>query len=341
MKQEPAVTVVILNWNGIHWLEKFLPSVVATTYAQVEFLLIDNASTDESVDFVKSQYPVFRIVELEENYGFAEGNNRALPHVHTPYFVLLNSDVAVDPDWLQPLVQLMEAHPQAASVQPKIRAYGQKDHFEYAGAAGGFVDGLGYPYCRGRIFDYLEKDEGQYDTARKVFWATGACCLIRKSVVDEIGMFEPDFFAHMEEIDFCWRAQNYGYEIWCEPAAVVYHVGGGALAQGNPRKTYLNVRNSLSCMMRNLPQGQVFGKMLFRLLLDGVWAIRALLSWDWGTIGAIAKGHWHFFGQTAKWRRFRHQTYPNKIGFPQPGPPVFSMVWQYFIKGKKKFSDLS
>lgn len=339
MQQSP-VTVVILNWNGKHWLEQFLPSVLATNYANMEVLVVDNASTDDSVDFLKSAYPVVRVLELDQNYGFAEGNNRAIPAVHTPYFVLLNSDVEVDPDWLAPLVERMESNDKIAALQPKIRAFHQKDHFEYAGASGGFIDYLGYPFCRGRLFDHLEKDEAQYDEARPVFWATGACCMIRKSVVAEIGMFEADFFAHMEEIDFCWRAQNKGYEIWCEPAGVVYHVGGGMLPQGNPRKTYLNARNSLACMYRNLPRGTVFARVFARLVLDGVWGAKALTEGDFGTIGAIFKAHWHFFGDLAKWRRYRRRIYPDGPATPTLGWLDKSVVWQFFIRKKKRFSDL-
>lgn len=336
-----AVTVVILNWNGKHWLEKFLPSVLATNYDAMEVLVVDNASTDDSVDFLKSQYPVVRILELDQNYGFAEGNNRALPAVYTPLFVLLNSDVEVDPDWLAPLVERMESNSKIAALQPKIRAYDQKDHFEYAGASGGFIDYLGYPFCRGRIFDHLEKDDGQYETAMPVFWATGACCMIRKTVVDKIGMFEADFFAHMEEIDFCWRAQNMGYEIWVEPKAVVYHVGGGMLPQGNPRKTYLNARNSLACMYRNLPQSKVFSRVFIRLLLDGVWGAKALTSLDFGTIGAIFKAHWHFFFELSKWRKYRRTTYADvKPGTPTQGWLNQSIVWQFFIRRTKRFSSL-
>lgn len=340
-QSQTPVTVVILNWNGKHWLEKFLPSVMATSYPHCEILVVDNASSDESIAFLQSQYPSIQVVALDQNYGFAEGNNQALPHINTPYFVLLNSDVEVAPDWLQALVSRMDSDPLIASVQPKIRSYEHKDHFEYAGAAGGYIDSLGYPYCRGRVFDHLEADTGQYDQAGPIFWATGACCLIRKSVVEEIGLFEPEFFAHMEEIDFCWRAQNFGYKIFYEPGSTVYHVGGGSLPQGNPRKTYLNARNSLSCMMRNLPTAQLLPKIFLRMVLDGVWGVRALLQRDFGTIGAILKAHLHFYQQMGKWLRYRNKMYAGRrLQFPLPGASTYSIVWQYFILRKKRFVEL-
>ena len=335
----PPVTVVILNWNGKHWLEQFLPSVMASTYSAMQVMVVDNASTDDSVFFVQEHYPQIELVVLDENYGFAEGNNQALPHIKTPYFVLLNSDVEVEPDWLEPLVVRMETDPQIASIQPRVRSWHQKDSFEYAGAAGGLLDRFCYPFCRGRLFDDLEIDRNQYTEAIDIFWATGACCLIRKSVVEEIGLFEPEYFAHMEEIDFCWRALNHGFRIICEPKSVVYHVGGGALAQGSPRKTYLNVRNSLATMLRNLPSAQIFPKILVRLSLDGVWGLRSILRWDWKTVGAILKAHFHFYGKLPYWLKTRREIYRDKKvipRLPQNGYYPKSVVWAYFAKGQKK-----
>ncbi|MEL6676646.1 MAG: glycosyltransferase family 2 protein [Bacteroidota bacterium] len=335
------VTVVILNWNGRHWLEKFLPSVTASTYSHLHILVVDNASTDDSVDFVRKKYPQIQVEVMEENHGFAEGNNRALAFIDTPYFILLNSDVEVTPQWLEPLIARMEAQPEIAALQPKIRAHFDKTSFEYAGASGGWMDRFAYPFCRGRIFDTLEKDHGQYESPEEIFWATGACCCIRTEVVQKIGLFQPEFFAHMEEIDFCWRAKNFGYQIWVEPTSVVYHVGGGALPKENPRKTFLNVRNSLACMYLNLPAGQRFPKVFFRLILDGVWGIKALLSWDWGTIKAILKAHFAFYGQLGTWNRRRKETYAEqKPSRPQAGYFPKSIVWQYFVRGKKRFSEL-
>jgi hypothetical protein len=336
-----SVTVVILNWNGRDWLAQFLPALWQTAYPHMEVLLVDNASTDDSVAWAQATYPQLRVLTLAENYGFAEGNNRALPHIETPYFVLLNSDVEVSPGWLEPLVSWMEDHPQAAAIQPKIRAYHQRDHFEYAGAAGGYLDQWGYPFCRGRLFDTLEADQGQYDQPLRVFWATGACLLLRKSVVDAIGLFDGAFFAHMEEIDFCWRAQNHGYEVWCQPASVVYHVGGGTLPQGNPRKTFLNVRNSLAMLHKNLPAGRIGPQVLARLLLDGIWGIKLLLSRDWGSLKAIRQAHWAYLGQLRHWRAARQALYPVAPSqWPAHGLWRGSVVWAYFAQGKRRWADL-
>lgn len=338
----PGVTIVILNWNGRKFLEQFLPSVVATRYENFEVLLVDNGSTDDSVAFVNAQYPELRLLELDQNYGFTEGNNKALPHVETPYYVLLNSDVEVEPDWLGPLVEVMEADPKVASVQPKLLAFHQKDHFEYAGAAGGYLDRLAYPFSQGRLFDVCEKDTAQYEQGKEIMWATGACCLIRKSVTDEIGLFEGRYFAHMEEIDFCWRAQNYGYKIWYTPKSKVYHVGGGTLKRENPFKTFLNVRNSLATLIKNFPSGQVWYKLLIRMSLDGIWGIRSLLRGEYRTTWAIIRGHWAIWGSLGYWIKRRKEIYRQlgKVPAPRAGYYKGSIVWQYFGRGKRKFSDL-
>ena len=307
----------------------------------VEVLVADNGSTDDSVSFLQTAYPQVRVVKHGHNWGFTEGNNRTLPHIKTPYVVLLNSDVEVTPGWLEPLQSLMDADPKIAAVQPKIRAYNDKEHFEYAGASGGYIDYLGYPFCRGRVFDVLEKDEGQYDDAREVFWATGACCMLRMSVLEEIGLFEPSFFAHMEEIDFCWRAHNFGYKVMVEPASTVYHVGGGTLPQGNPRKTFFNARNGLALLYKNLPKGTVLPTILKRLLLDGVWGIRSMLTGDLKTPIAIIKAHFAFYGDIGKWRKQRRERY-GAAGPPRPKVGWYgrSIVWLHFGKGKKLFSEL-
>ncbi len=335
------VTIVILNWNGKHWLEKFLPFVVKTTYRPLEILVVDNGSTDDSVPFLKEEFPQIRLLEFEQNYGFTDGHNLALKHIDSPYIALLNSDVEVTPNWLEPLVMMMEQDMSIASVQPKIIAYHDRISFEYAGAAGGFLDHHYYPFCRGRIFDEVEKDKGQYDDPREVFWATGACSLLRQSVIEHIGLFESSFFAHMEEIDFCWRAKNFGYKIMVQPQSTVYHVGGGALPKGNPQKTYLNVRNSLGMMYKNLPSKELFPKIFSRLLLDGVWGIRSFLTWDFATIGAIIRAHFDFYARIPFWQKRRNEIYQHRS--QQKHSSGFyskSIVWQHFIKGKKKWKDL-
>jgi hypothetical protein len=336
----PGVTLVVLNWNGRHWLEQFLPSLLRTDYPAFEVLLADNASTDDSREWLRAQHPQVRLLALDRNYGFAEGNNRALAEVHTPYYALVNSDVEVDPGWLRPLVELMEAQPDAASVQPKIRAFHARGDFEYAGAAGGWLDRWGYAFCRGRVFDSLESDLGQYDRAAPVFWATGACCLIRKSASDAIGLFDPAFFAHMEEIDFCWRAWNRGYSVWCEPKGLVWHVGGGTLPQGNPRKSFLNARNNLILLIKNLPAGQLWGSLLFRMLLDGVWGLRSLLSGDAKTLGAVLRAHGELYRSLGYWLGQRRALLARASGGRPQGWYGGSIVWDYFIRRKKTFAQI-
>ncbi|TAE51433.1 MAG: glycosyltransferase family 2 protein [Bacteroidetes bacterium] len=336
----PSVTVVLLNWNGRSWLEQFLPFLAASTYPAMRVLVVDNASSDDSVSWLKAHYPEVSCLVLDQNYGFAEGNNRAIPYVDTPYFVLLNSDVEVSPGWLEPLVAAAESHPDAASVQPKIRAWRQRDTFEYAGAAGGYLDSLGYPFCRGRIFDQLEKDEGQYETQTEIAWATGACCLIRTEVVKKIGLFDADFFAHMEEIDFCWRAQNQGYKILCEPQSVVWHVGGGTLPQGNPRKTFLNVRNSLVCLLKNLSLPRLLPVLIARLLLDGVWGLRSAAQRDWKSLGAILRAHGDFYRKLPLWIAKRKAARQGAEKGRGAGHYRGSIVWAHFVRGRKKWSEL-
>lgn len=341
---DAAVTVVILNWNGRNWLEQFLPGVVATVAPPHRILLVDNASTDDSLAWVRAYCPGVQLLPLDQNYGFTEGNNRALPHVETPYFLLLNSDVEVTPGWLEPLVAEAEADPQVASVQPRIRAHARKTHFEYAGAAGGWIDALGYPFCRGRLFDTAEEDHDQYPDAADIFWATGACCLVRTSVARSIGLFETAFFAHMEEIDFCWRAQLRGYRIRVVPASVVYHVGGGTLHKVNPFKTFLNVRNSLSMMYLNLHRRERLPRLLIRMVLDGGWGAKALLSGNGAETLAILRGHMAFYRWLGMLNQQRKARYgadgPQKSLSELTGVFRGSVVWQYFGRGKREFTRL-
>lgn len=341
--QFPKVVIIILNWNGRKWLAQFLPSVCATRYPNYEILVVDNGSTDDSLALLAEAFPAVRVLPLDQNYGFTEGNNKALPAVDAPYYVLLNSDVEVTPDWLTPLVALAETDSSIASIQPKLLAYHDKNAFEYAGGAGGYIDAFAYPFCRGRIFDVVEQDTQQYESVAEIFWATGACCLIRKSVTDEIGLFEPSFFAHMEEIDFCWRAKNCGYKIMYQPQSVVYHVGGGTLNKVNPFKTFLNVRNSISMMYLNYAPQERLRKIFVRLLLDGVWGAKSLLRGDFKTIGAILKAHFAFYGRISYLRQRRKAIYgtrPLPRSESHTGVYAQSIVWQYFAKGKKLFTEL-
>lgn len=337
---QPGVTVVLVNWNGEKYLRSFLPKLFETTYPNFDVLLVDNASADGSLAFVREQYPQIKVVETGSNLGFAAGNNFALPYVETQYVLLLNTDVEVTPGWLEPLVQLMEARPETAAVQPKVLSWHDKTRFEYAGASGGWLDAKGYAFCRGRVFDVAETDAGQYDDAAEIFWATGACMMIRRSVIDQLGLFDPKFFAHWEEIDFCWRARNAGYSIWAEPRSVVYHVGGGTLPVSSPRKTRLNFRNSLLAFVKNLPAGQAFGKVFFRMILDGVAAWRALLKGDAAFFGAVFKAHLQFYGMLGYAIRQR-KGMPKKNLEAHAGVFRGSVVYQHFVKGKQYFWEMT
>ena len=287
------VKVVILNWNGRNFLEKFLPHVVAHT-PDAGIVVADNGSTDDSVEWLQEHFPEVEIVILDRNYGFAEGYNRALARIEAETFVLLNSDVDVPEGWLAPLVEVLDNDPRVAAVAPKLRSYDAPDRFEYAGASGGFIDCLGYPFCRGRILDTIEVDRGQYDTPRDVFWASGACMVVRSSLFLSLGGFDADFFAHMEEIDFCWRAQLAGYRIRVEPSSVVYHVGGGTLPNNNPRKIYLNFRNNLFMLYKNLSRVTFWPVLLVRMVLDGMAACVFLVQGHADFFGQVFRAHWDF-----------------------------------------------
>jgi GT2 family glycosyltransferase len=338
MKQFPKVAVVILNWNGRKHLEQFLPSVLASEYPNVEIVVGDNASSDDSIDFLKSNYPQIRIIQNNQNYGFAEGYNRILARVDAEYLVLLNSDVEVEPNWMMPLIQQMEANERIAVAQPKLLSYRDKTSFEYAGAAGGFIDFLGYPFCRGRIFDTLEKDSGQYNQSSEIFWASGAALFIKKKAWEEVNGFDPDFFAHMEEIDLCWRLKNRGHQIWYCPEATVYHLGGGTLAADSPYKTFLNFRNNLWMIHKNSSAITAFFKVFIRFFLDFFSLLKFLLDGKPQHAAAISKAHVAFLKNLSSnaAKRLISKKERNKKGIYYR-----SIVWDYFIRKKKKFSDLS
>ncbi|MGI4872719.1 MAG: glycosyltransferase family 2 protein [Janthinobacterium lividum] len=335
------VAIVILNYNGVHFLRQFLPDVLAHAEG-ARVLVADNASTDDSVPLLRGAFPQVEVLLLGENYGFCEGYNRALQLVDSPYFVLLNSDVAVQPGWLPPLRARLAANPRIAAAQPKILAHANPTLFEYAGAGGGYLDGLAYPFCRGRLFDTLETDHGQYDDPRPVAWASGACCLVRASAWHELGGLEPAFFAHMEEIDFCWRAQNAGYEIWYAGGqSVVHHVGGGTLPKSSPRKTYLNFRNGLALLFKNAAPGELAAAFILRVLLDWVAGLRFLLAANWPEAQAVGRAHWHFARQLSYWRQRRRLARPHLLVAQRAGTYGGSVVWAYFFGGKKRFSELA
>ena len=287
--------VVILNWNGRQHLEQFLPSVVAHTPQQVRIIVADNGSTDNSVAFIAQHYPAIEIIRLERNYGFAEGYNRALEQVDAEFFILLNSDVEVTAGWVEPLVATLTNNRSVAAVAPKLRSYGNRDHFEYAGAAGGYIDVLGYPFCRGRILSTLEQDNGQYDTAQEVFWASGAAFCSRADVFRMLGGFDADFFAHMEEIDLCWRMQLQGYKIMVEPHSTVYHLGGGTMPNESPRKLYLNYRNNLSMLFKCAPTWQRILVAVARPMADMLSALIYLLRGDKALAKATVEAYRDFF----------------------------------------------
>ena len=302
-----TTAVVILNWNGKHMLERFLPSVTAHTTGNAEVVIADNGSTDDSLTFLQEHYPTLRVIKMDKNYGFAEGYNRALAQIEADYYVLLNDDVEVTPYWIEPVIAQMQQHPDTAICQPKLLMYDQRDTFEYAGGAGGFIDKYGYPFCRGRLFTTLEQDQGQYNDAREIFWASGAAMFVRADVWKKLGGLDGEFFAHMEEIDFCLRAKNAGYRVEYCPQSVVYHVGGGTLPKSNPRKTYLNFRNNMALLYKNLPQRRLIWVMLCRVVLDYVAAFKFLLEGKPKEFKAVAQAHHAFYRwlPTLKTRRCR------------------------------------
>lgn len=341
-KYFPKVAVVILNWNGVHFLQQFLPSVLSSNYDNLDIYVADNASTDNSIAFVQEHFSSVKIIQNNENYGFAEGYNQALEGLKADYYVLLNSDVEVTENWIQPIIDLMESQANIAACQPKILALKQKSHFEYAGAAGGWMDRFGYMFCRGRFFEYCEEDKGQYETVREVFWATGCAMFIRAELYHAIGGLDGDFFAHMEEIDLCWRLKRAGYAIYCHPQSVVYHVGGGTLPQGNSRKLFLNFRNSLAMLFKNLTFLQLWTIFPARLALDGIAALQFLAKGDWRDFGAVVKAEWHFFTRIFKWMRKRRESKrlieQVAIGGKRNNVGIYkgSIVFERFLKKKDK-----
>lgn len=307
--------IVILNWNGRKHLERFLPTLVENT-PEAEIVIADNGSTDDSLLFVKDRFPQVAIITMERNFGFAEGYNRALKQVEADYFLLLNSDVEVPAGWIAPLMETLDTHPEVAAVSPKIRSFAEPERFEYAGAAGGFIDCLGYPFCRGRILDSIETDEGQYDDAREVFWASGACMLVRSEVFRKLGGFDADFFAHMEEIDFCWRAQLAGYKIRVEPRSMVFHVGGGTLPNDNPQKIYLNFRNNLCMLFKNLSPYTFWPVLFTRMVLDGAAAIVFLLQGKPAFFKKVFRAHLDFHKQRKSLHRKRRIIQQQRLARP-------------------------
>jgi hypothetical protein len=337
----PSVAVVIIHWNKRELLEQFLPSVMASTYPNLQIILADNASTDDSVAWIKQHYPSVKTLVLDQNYGYAGGYNHALKQIEADYYVLLNNDVEVIPGWIEPIVALLEKDSNIVAAQPKILQYKQKDHFEYAGAAGGFLDHLGYVFCRGRIFESLEKDEGQYNDNIPVFWASGACLFIKSKAFHEVGGFDEDFFAHMEEVDLCWRLQLAGYQIWYCGQSEVYHLGGSTLKQGNPQKTYLNFRNSLQMILKNERIRKLWWLIPVRSTLDLLGSIFFLMNAKPEHSASVHKAHAHFFFKFGKWWKARRSI--QRITEPKDIKGLYhkAVFYEHFVLRKEKFTELN
>lgn len=335
------VSIVILNWNGCGFLEKFLPKLVKyTPHPGAEIVVADNGSKDHSMEFMEKEFPSIRTLRLEKNHGFSGGYNRALEQIDARYYLLLNSDIEVTEGWLDPLLKAMQDNPRVAACTPKILSYHQKSHFEYAGAAGGFIDRFGYPFCRGRIFDAMEEDRGQYDQSTELFWGTGACLLVRSDLWKKAGGLDEQFFAHMEEIDLCWRLKRMGHVILSVPSSTVFHVGGGTLERGHPMKTFLNFRNNLLLLYKNLPPKQRVITIFFRMMFDGISALRFLLQGAYKDFWAVLRAHRAFYGMKSSYRgtNKKNKTGKNNVIVSEIYPG--SIVADFFLLGKKSFEQL-
>lgn len=331
------IAVVILNWNGQQWLEKFLPTVIEKS-SMANIYIADNASTDDSISLIENNFPSVKIIQNQLNEGYAKGYNDALKDLKEKYFVLLNSDIEVTNNWIKPIINLMEENPNISACQPKILDYNNKDSFEYAGASGGYIDNLGYPFTRGRIFDSIESDNNQYDDVKEIFWASGACFFVRADHFNEVNGFDNDFFAHQEEIDLCWRLKIKGYQIMVHPRSVVYHVGGGTLDDSSPFKTYLNFRNNLFMLTKNLNFFSLLITLYFRLPLDGIAAV-TLLKKKSGFLHllAVLRAHLVFYISIPR-LLFKRQINTAKTNLV--GKMGFSILVKYYLEGKTKFSEL-
>ena len=341
IKDKKKVAIVILNWNGAALMERFLPSVVRYSPEEMaEVVVADNGSTDDSLALLAGKFPSVRVVRFDRNYGFAEGYNRALQQIDTPYAVLLNSDVEVTPGWLEAPLRRLDASPEVAAVQPKLLAERARDQFEYAGAAGGFMDKYGYPFCRGRIFQEIETDRGQYDAEADILWATGACLFVRTDVYRAVGGLDAKFFAHQEEIDMCWRMRARGYRLVCTPESVVYHVGGGTLNAESPRKTFLNFRNNLLMLYKNLPEKELHRVMRLRFWLDYLAAFKFLLEGHPANARAVREARREFHRLVPEYRETRIVNQQLAVVKEIPELKSFSLLWQFYVRGKKHYGQL-
>jgi len=341
MIKPSKIAVVILNWNGEKLLSKFIPSVIENSIADnLDIIVADNASTDDSIALLKRDFPSVRLIALDKNYGFADGYNKALSQIKADYFILLNSDVEVSKNWIEPCIKQFEADDKIAAIQPKILSYNEPETYEYAGASGGFIDKFGYPFCRGRILNRMEKDVGQYNTSTQIFWASGACMFIKVDLFKKAGGFDGDFWAHMEEIDLCWRLKSMGYKIVYEPNSVVYHLGGGTLSYGNPKKVYLNFRNDLWMLFKNLPKDEFKRKFLIRMILDGIAAIKFIFGFHFRSFWAVLKAHLALYKNLHQLFKKRREVQKNVVVNHHPEIYSKSIMWKFFIQNKTKFSEL-
>ena len=337
----PKVAIVILNWNGAKMLKNYLPSVLRYSSDEAEIWVADNASTDESLSLLRQHFPECHLLMLQKNWGFADGYNKALEQIEAEYYVLLNSDIEVTHHWLTPLIEYMDHHPEVAACQPKLLSIVDRDSFEYAGACGGYIDRYGYPFCRGRIFDTVEHDDGQYNYVAPVLWATGAALFIRACDYKDCGGLDGRFFAHNEEIDLCWRLRLRGRQIVCLPESQVYHVGGGTLPKSNPMKTFLNFRNNLTMLYKCLPDEELAHVMRVRWFLDYVAAWEMLLlKHSWGDFAAVFRARKAFKKWKKNFRHDREAIQASRVVNSIPEHYRFSLLWQYYVKGRKHFSDL-
>jgi len=330
------VAIVILNWNGKKLLERFLPAMIEYSKDLADIFIADNASTDDSLAFVQEHFKSVNIIKNNDNGGYAKGYNDALQHIDAEIFALVNSDVEVTENWLQPITSQFVKEQNTAAIQPKILDFKEKTKFEYAGAGGGYLDKYAFAYCRGRLFETLEEDKGQYNDIEDIFWASGACFFIRKNVFNELNGFDESYFAHQEEIDLCWRIQNTGYNIQYVGTSTIYHVGGATLDKVNPRKTYLNFRNSLYNILKNIPKGKLISILFIRMLLDGIAALKFLFELKPKHFFAVVKAHFHFYLILPKLLSQRKSVKFYKKNYYG----VKSIVWQYFAMGRKKFEQL-
>jgi len=333
------IAVAILNYNGKKWLEKFLLGVVKNS-ERGDVVIIDNGSTDDSLEYLQSYFPDLQTIVLDKNYGFTGGYNRGLSELKHEYFVLLNSDIEVTPNWLDAPLDLLKNDQSIAACQPKIKAYNKRTHFEHAGAAGGMMDKLGYPFCRGRIFMKAQEDVGQFEDEHEIFWATGACFFIRAKLYHQFHGLQEEFSAHMDEIDLCWRLKSAGHKIFYTPHSTVFHVGGGTLSTSNPRKTFLNFRNGLALIYINLPRKKLIPILLFRLILDGIAALEFALVGHFKDAWAVFKAHMSFYAQFNTWRKARTFAKHTWVRDAHKDTYNKSIVWQYFIKKNRTFKEL-